>query len=70
METESTPICIPNIDAAGRRQRRRSGAVMLAFTVLLLAVLVAAPLSPWWRLLLFPFFTWAAVGFFQARERT
>lgn len=64
------PACVPNIGARGRRRRAVGGAVWLALGVVALLVLRArqAP-SLAFVVLLVPF-TLAALGWFQAREKT
>ena len=64
------PDCIPNINAAQRRMRLKSGVVMLVFGLVLLLVMAALGLDPLWRLTLFPVFAGAASGYFQWREKT
>lgn len=71
MSSASTDrVCIANIGPAGRHQRLLFGGIMLGVGIAASAVLIAAGLPRWWRLLLF-FPLWgAALGFFQAREKT
>ena len=62
--------CIPNIGERGRRRRRIGGAVFLMIGVaaaIVMAILRAPPAS---AAVLFIPFTLAALGYFQARERT
>lgn len=70
METFSGEVCIPNISLKERRKRLLSGVVMLVFGAAVLAGLLAAGVSPWWRLLLFPVFAGAGTGYFQWRDKT
>lgn len=66
----SGEICIPNISTRERRKRLTGGAITFIITLALLAVLMAIGASPWWRLVLFPLFAGATVGFFQWRDKT
>jgi len=63
-------VCIPNISTAERRKRLRFGAITLAVSLVILAVLLASGLSRWWRLPLFLLFASAATGYFQWRDKT
>jgi hypothetical protein len=62
--------CVPNIDAAGRRQRLISAIVELVVGFGILAALLAVHASPLWRLPLVLIFWGAGIGFFQWRDRT
>ena len=62
--------CVPNIGLRGRRRRLRDGIGWLSVTVALAAVLMSRDAGPWWQLLLFPGWTLAALGWFQAKEKT
>jgi uncharacterized membrane protein HdeD (DUF308 family) len=70
METETIWVCIPNISKAERQKRLKGGVVTFIIGLIVLVALVAASLSPWWRLGLFPLFFGAASGFFQWRDKT
>lgn len=62
--------CIPNIGERGRRRRRIGAAVLLGIGVatgIVMAILHEPPAS---GAILFLPFTLAALGYFQARERT
>ena len=59
-----------NIGPEERRKRLVSGVVMFVVSVAVLAALVASGAGRWWRLVLFPLFWGAAVGFFQWRDKT
>ena len=65
-----TQVCIPNIDTLGRRQRLWAGIIELVIGLGVLAALLAAHASPWWRLPLLLVFWGAALGFFQWRDHT
>jgi len=70
MSQPNEPRCIPNIGERGRRRRRIGGAVFLVVGVaaaVALAILDAPAAS---AAILFIPFTLAALGYFQARERT
>jgi len=63
-------VCIANISPKERQLRMRFGMIQLAISLVILAVLVALDVNPLWRLpLLFTFGT-AAVGYFQAKDKT
>jgi hypothetical protein len=62
--------CIPNINTEERRSRLRFGIVQLVITLIILTVMIITGISPLWRLLLFPFFSAAASGYFQWRDYT
>jgi len=64
------PICIPNINARERRKRLTNGLIILLVTLAILAALVFAGVSPWWRLALFPLFFAGFSGYFQWRDHT
>jgi hypothetical protein len=62
--------CVPNIGPAERKKRLRFGAQMTAASALLaVGLFVLAPPRPWRLVLLLPLWA-AAIGFFQASERT
>jgi hypothetical protein len=61
---------VANIDARGRRHRLIGGVVWLVVAVgATVAARVMRAAEPWYALLVAPF-TLAALGYFQARERT
>jgi len=70
MQAEIGDVCIPNISVKERRRRLMSGLVTLVLGLVVLSGLLAAGVSLWWRLLLFPLFYGAASGFFQWRDKT
>jgi hypothetical protein len=70
MEAKTGDVCIPNISAKERRKRLKSGLVLFAISLAILAILLAAGINPWWRLGLFPLFAASASGFFQWRDKT
>ena len=63
-------VCIANISPKERRKRLESGIVTAVISLVVLAVLVATGVNPWWRLTLFPLFAGAASGYFQWRDKT
>jgi hypothetical protein len=70
MSSETGDVCIPNISVKERRKRLLSGLVILVPGLVILIILLATGISPWWRLGLLPFFAGAASGFFQWRDKT
>ena len=62
--------CFPNIGARGRRRRLLKGTVASLAGIALFALLIAQRSSPALLLLLIPFAAFAAVCFFQVKERT
>jgi hypothetical protein len=70
MKSTTGDVCIPNISVKERRKRLMGGLVSLVLGLVVLAVLLAVGISPWWRLLLFPLFAAAGSGFFQWRDKT
>jgi hypothetical protein len=63
-------VCIANISPRERQLRMRFGMVQLAISLVILAVLVALDIDPLWRLPLIFTFGTAAVGYFQAKDKT
>lgn len=63
-------VCIPNIGARQRKARQRFGVVVMIAGLVLLALLVIGDVPLLWRLPLVLFYGGAAVGYFQARDRT
>jgi hypothetical protein len=61
---------VANIDARGRRRRLISGVGWLAVAVVATVTLTALRGRDLWYALLVVPFTLAALGYFQARERT
>lgn len=67
---DESPGRVANIDARGRRRRLIGGAVWLVVAAAATATLVALRAADAWYALLVVPFTLAALGWFQARERT
>jgi hypothetical protein len=65
-----SPARVANIDARGRRRRLVGGVVWLVVAAAATAALVALRAREAWYALLVVPFTLAALGWFQARERT
>ncbi|MBI1800285.1 MAG: hypothetical protein HY259_00400 [Chloroflexi bacterium] len=62
--------CVSNIGAREQRKRLRFGAAMLVISLALLVTLLATGAERGWRVGLFLPFAAAAIGFFQARDKT
>jgi hypothetical protein len=69
-EEEAAEVCIANISPLERQKRLMFGIRQFIFTLLVLAVLIALHVNPLWRLPLLFMFWAAAVGYFQARDKT
>jgi hypothetical protein len=63
-----TPI--PNIGPRGQRQRLRLAVIGLAATAVVASLLFAFSAPPVWRLTCLPPLWMAALGYFQARDKT
>ena len=59
-----------NLGPKETRKRLLMGALMLAVGFGIAIALVLAGVNPWWRIGLFLPFWMAALGFFQAKEKT
>ena len=70
MKSETGEVCIPNISIKERRKRLKFGLIVFAVYLAVLAVMLAAGISLWWRIGLFPLFAAATSGFFQWRDKT
>ena len=62
--------CIPNIGQRGRRRRQMGGAVFLVVGIVAAIAMATLHEPPSSAFILFVPFTLAALGYFQARERT
>jgi hypothetical protein len=67
---ERREVCIANISPLERQKRMRFGIQQFIFTLLILGVLILLGLNPLWRLPLLFLFWAAAIGYFQARDKT
>lgn len=67
---EAGEVCIANINPLERQKRLRFGVRQLIFALLVSGVLIGLHLNPLWRLSLLFLFWAAAVGFFQAHDKT
>jgi hypothetical protein len=63
-------VCIANISPLERQKRLAFGIRQLIFTLIILGILIALHVNPLWRLPLLFMFWAAAVGYFQARDKT
>jgi hypothetical protein len=63
-------VCIANISPLERQKRLRFGVGQFIFSLLILGVLLLLHLNPLWRLPLLFMFWAAAVGYFQAYDKT
>ena len=63
-------VCIANISPLERQKRLRFGFRQLIFTFIVLGILLILHLNPLWRLPLLFMFWAAAVGYFQAYDKT
>lgn len=66
----AAPSCVPNIGARGRRRRALGGIVWLALGLVALVLLRVRHAPRGASLALVVPFTLAALGWFQAREKT
>lgn len=69
-QREAGEICIANISPAERQKRMRFGIQQLIVTLIVLGALIVLHVNPLWRLLLLFMFWVAAIGYFQARDKT
>jgi hypothetical protein len=69
-QTEAEDICIANISPAERKKRLRFGITQLLVTLVVLALLIVLHVNSLWRLPLLFLFWAAAIGYFQARDKT
>ncbi len=67
---EDQEVCIANISPEERQKRLRFGIQQLIVTLVILGVLTLLQVNPLWRLLLLFMFWAAAVGYFQAHDKT
>ena len=69
-DEEAGEVCIANISPLERQKRLRFGIRQFITTLIILGILLALDVSPLWRLPLLFMFWAAAVGYFQARDKT
>jgi len=69
-DEEIGEVCIANISPKERQLRMRFGMVQFAISLVVLAVLVWLDVNPFWRLPLIFLFWAAAIGYFQAKDKT
>ena len=67
---EAEAACIANISPLERRKRLSFGIIQLIATLVILGILLALDVNPLWRLPLLFMFWAAAVGYFQAHDKT
>lgn len=67
---EAQEVCIANISPVEREKRLRFGIQQLIVTLVILVLLILLHVNPLWRLPLLFMFWAAAVGYFQARDKT
>ena len=67
---EKNEVCVANISPGERQKRLRFGLIQFILSLVVLAALVAFGADPLWRLPLLFMFWAAAVGYFQARDKT
>ena len=69
-DEEIGEVCIANISPKERQLRMRFGMVQFTISLVVLAVLVWLDVNPLWRLPLIFMFWAAAIGYFQAKDKT
>ena len=69
-DEEGEEVCISNISPLERQKRLRFGISQFIITLAILGVLIAFDVDRLWRLPLLFMFWAAAVGYFQARDKT
>lgn len=69
-DEESDEVCIANISPPERQKRLWFGIRQLVTTLVILVILIALGADRLWRLPLLFMFWAAAVGYFQARDKT
>lgn len=67
---EGGELCISNISPLERQKRLRFGVSQFIVTLVILGMLIAFGADRLWRLPLLFMFWAAAVGYFQARDKT
>jgi len=69
-EAEDGEICIANISPLERQKRMRFGITQFIISLVILSALIVFGVDRLWRLPLLLLFWAAAVGYFQARDKT
>lgn len=69
-DEEGGEVCISNISPLERQKRLRFGVSQFIVTLVILGMLIAFGADRLWRLPLLFMFWAAAVGYFQARDKT
>jgi len=69
-QEEVQEACIANISTLERQKRLRYGIRQFVITLIILGLLVALDVNHFWRLPLLFMFWAAAVGYFQACDKT
>ena len=69
-DEEIEEVCIANISPLERQKRLRFGIQQFTLTLIILGILLVFDVNPFWRLPLLLMFWAAAVGYFQARDKT
>ena len=69
-DEDSEEVCISNISPLERQKRLRFGISQFIITLVVLGMLIAFAVDRLWRLPLLFMFWGAAVGYFQARDKT
>ena len=69
-DEEGGEFCISNISPLERQKRLRFGVSQFIVTLVILAILIAFGADRLWRFPLLFMFWAAAVGYFQARDKT
>jgi hypothetical protein len=63
-------VCVANISPIERQKRLRFGITQFVITLAILGIMLAFGVDRLWRLPLLLLFWAAAVGYFQARDKT
>lgn len=69
-EEEKGEVCIANISPAERQKRLKFGIKQFVTALVVLGVMLAVDLNHFWRLPLLLMFWAAAIGYFQAKDKT
>jgi hypothetical protein len=69
-DEEVGEVCISNISPLERQKRLKFGIQQFLITLFILGVLIALGVNHLWRLPLLFMFWAAAIGYFQAKEKT